>query len=63
MPLIDFVVTPRVVDVAQHRVVQVPRPALIVAGRQELDELPPVLFVFRVEKPFSVYIKQINRRL
>ena len=63
MPLVELVVPARVVYVAQHRVVQIPRPSLVVAGREKLDELPPVLFVFRVEKPFSVHIKQINRRL
>ena len=53
MPLVEPMVTPRAVYVAQHRVVQIPRPSLVVAGRQELYHLPPTIFVFCAQKTIS----------
>ena len=50
---------PRVVDVAQHRVVQIPRPALVVAGREKLDELPPVDLVAGLKELLAVIIQDV----
>lgn len=59
MPLVELVVPARVVDVAQHRVIQIPRPALVVAARKKLDHLPPVCFVLRVKELLAVIIQDV----
>ena len=59
MPLIELVVPTRVVYVAQNRVVQIPRPALVVAGREKLDELPPVDLVAGLKELLAVIIQDV----
>ena len=59
MPLVELVVPARVVDVAQHSVVQVPCPALVEAGRQELDELPPVDLVAGLKELLALIIQDV----
>ena len=59
MPLVDFVVTSSAIDVAQHSVIQVPRPSLVEAGRQELDELPPVDLVAGLKELLAVIIQDV----
>ena len=60
MPFIELVVPTRLIDVRQNLVIKHDCTSLVIRARQELDELPPVFFVFGFEVFTPVIIENIN---